>query len=383
MPATLPLPSLDAKTLSDALLDVITTEIKAQGAISFSRFMQLALYAPQWGYYRNTLKKFGRAGDFVTAPELSTLYSQCIANQCAEILKLTGGDIVEFGAGSGVMAADILSALSEKKCLPKQYYIIELSRFLQSVQRDTIQKKAPHCLERVAWLDRLPDQPIKGVVLANEVLDAMPVCQFVWKNGVKECGVTLHDDVLSPCVLEKENAQLMQAIEKYDLHLENGYTSEINLHLPGWIASIHDFLQQGLVLILDYGFPRSEYYHRDRSMGTLMAHYQHRAHHDLLLYPGLQDITSHVDFTAVADSAIDAGFEVIGFTNQAAFLMNCGLLSFISESADEKTRFRQNQQILQLTSPSEMGELFKVIGLVKNGETDVMGFQTMNQLMRL
>lgn len=419
MSTTLPLPSPDAKALSDELLTFIKTEIKTHGTIPFSRFMQLALYAPQWGYYRNTLKKFGRSGDFVTAPELSPLYSQCVANQCAEILKITGGDIVEFGAGSGVMAATILQALSEKNSLPNHYYIIEVSGFLQSEQRRTIQEIAPHCLDRVVWLETLPREPIAGVVLANEVLDAMPVCQFVWKDGVKECGVTLQDDALSHCILEKENSVLIQAVEQYDLHLTEGYTSEINLHLPGWIAAISDFLSHGLVLIMDYGFPRSEYYHPDRSMGTVMAHYQHYAHQDVLLYPGIQDITAHVDFTAVAESATRAGFDVIGFTHQAAFLLNCGLLSLMSENADTETRmeqapnntplhsnthsagaisvqntpqnkmiysvnrFLQNQQILQLTSPSEMGELFKVIGLAKNLEVDVMGFQTMNRLARL
>ena len=281
------------------------------------------------------------------------------------------------------MAADILSELSAKKCLPKHYYIIEVSGFLQSVQRDTIAKKVPHCLEHVVWLDALPIEPMTGVVLANEVLDAMPVHQFIWQQGVKECGVALQDGKLSHCILQKENSELDGIIEQYDLHLKEGYTSEINLNLSGWIASIGDFLHQGLVLIIDYGFPRSEYYHPDRSMGTLMAHYQHYAHSDVLLYPGIQDITAHVDFTAIAECAIAAGFDVAGFANQAAFLMNCGLLSLLSETVDEKTRFLQNQQILKLTSPSEMGELFKVIGLTKKIEMDVMGFQAMNQLARL
>lgn len=383
MNVSLPIPNDEAKQLSDQLLSLIKTEIQHSGPISFSRFMDLALYVPTFGYYRNTLKKFGQAGDFVTAPEISPLFSRCLANQCAEILKITGGDIVEFGAGSGIMAADILQALSEQTQLPEHYYILEVSGFLKSLQREMIQKKAPHCLERVVWLDALPHHPIKGVVLANEVLDAMPVHQFVCNNGIKECGVTIKDNALAHCILEKENALLHTAIEKYEINFSDGYTSEINLHLPGWISALSDFLSRGLVLIMDYGFPRAEYYHPDRSMGTLMAHYQHHAHSDVLLYPGIQDITAHVDFTAVAESAADAGFDIVGFTHQAAFLMNCGLLSLVSEKTDEQKRFSQNQAILKLTSPSEMGELFKVMGLAKNLDMDFMGFQMMNHIERL
>ncbi len=381
---SLPIPDDESKMLSDALLSLIKAEIQQNGLISFSRFMDLALYAPTLGYYRNALKKFGKEGDFVTAPEISPLFSQCIANQCAQVLKtLQGGDILEFGAGTGVMAADILLALKEKNQLPDHYYILEISGFLQSVQRNTIAKKIPDCLDRVVWLDTLPEKQINGVVLANEVLDAMPVHQFTFQNGVKECGVTVKDDALVPCILEKTNPLLIQEIEKYAIDFANGYTSEINLYLSGWIASIGKMVSQGLVLIMDYGFPRAEYYHPDRSMGTLMSHYRHYAHDQVLLYPGIQDITAHVDFTAVAESAVENGFEVAGFTHQAAFLMNSGLLTLVQETSDEKTRFLRNQQVLQLTLPSSMGEFFKVMGLTKNIEIDLMGFQTMNQLSRL
>ena len=384
MPTTLPLLDTTAKALSDQLLALIKMEIQKTGPISFSRFMDLALYAPRLGYYRNTLKKFGKEGDFVTAPEISPLFSHCVANQCAQVLKAChGGDILEFGAGSGVMAADILLALKEKNQLPDHYFILEISGFLQSEQRNTIAKKIPDCLDRVVWLDALPEKPIQGVVLANEVLDAMPVHQFTWQNGVKECGVMLKDDVLTPCILKTANAALVAEVEKYNIDFVNGYVSEINLYLPGWIASIGKMLSSGLVLMMDYGFPRAEYYHADRSMGTLMSHYRHYAHDQVLLYPGIQDITAHVDFTAVAESAAENDFDVVGFTHQAAFLMNCGLLTLAQEAGDEKTRFLRNQQILQLTLPSSMGEFFKVMGLIKNIEEALMGFQTMNQLSRL
>lgn len=384
MNVSLPIPDGESKTLSDALLLLIKTEIQQNGPMSFLRFMDLALYAPALGYYRNALKKFGKEGDFVTAPEISPLFSQCVANQCAQVLKaLGGGSILEFGAGTGTMAADILLSLKEKNQLPDHYYILEISGFLRSEQHKTISKKIPEYVDRVLWLDALPEKSINGIVLANEVLDAMPVHQFTYQNGVKECGVTIKDDLLISCALEKTNLFLVAEIEKYHVHFSNGYTSEINLYLPGWIASIGKVLLRGLLLIIDYGFPRAEYYHPDRSMGTLMAHYRHYAHDQVLLYPGIQDITAHVDFTAVAESGAENGFDVAGFTHQAAFLMNCGLLMLTQEGVDEKTRFLHNQQILQLTLPSEMGEFFKVMGLTKNIEIDLMGFQTMNQLSRL
>lgn len=380
------LPPLDsaAKALSSQLLSSIKAEIKKSGCMSFARYMELALYAPQLGYYRNGLKKFGPAGDFVTAPEISPLFSYCVANQCAEVLQaLNGGDILEFGAGSGVMAADILHALQKKNQLPSHYYILELSASLKSEQEKTIREKIPDLFDRVVWLDTLPEKPIQGVILGNEVLDAMPVHPFTWHQGIKERCVALENDTLVSCLSEKENPALIAQIEKYGIDFAKGYTSEVNLYLSGWIKSISSILSRGIVLLMDYGFPRHEYYHPDRNTGTLMCHYRHRAHTDPLIFVGAQDITAHVDFTLVAESAEENGLTVLGFTNQSAFLINCGLLSFINEAADEKARFMQNQQILQLTLPSEMGELFKVIGLTKNIEITLLGFSEMNQLERL
>lgn len=373
-----------AKCLSDELLSLITSEIKSTGAISFARYMELALYAPKLGYYHNAFKKIGKAGDFTTAPEISPLFSYCLANQCAEILDhLGGGDIVEFGAGSGVMAADILCALQEKKQLPDHYYIIELSAFLKSQQQETIRKKIPEYCDHVTWLDQLPKKNFRGVILANEVVDAMPVHLFTMQNGLKEIGVCIENNKLSYCIFDQENKMLRAALRRYEITFSENYISEINLYLPAWIKSITDFLSKGVVLILDYGFPRAEYYHPDRSMGTLMCHYQHRAHSDPFFLPGLQDITAHVDFTAVAKSAFANGLSIAGFTNQAAFLMNCGLLSLLDAPVDNKKRFSQNNQVLQLTSPSEMGELFKVIGLTKKYERDLLGFCAMDQARRL
>lgn len=370
----LPIPHPDIKALSDNLLSQIIAEIKENHAISFARYMALALYAPQLGYYRNGLKKFGVHGDFVTAPEISPLFSYCLANQCADILsELHGGDILELGAGSGVMAADILLALQKKNCLPRYYYILELSGFLKAQQYNTIQKKIPDYVDRVIWLTALPNDPIYGVVLANEVLDAMPVNVFTYQHGIKECGVTYANNNLTFCILEKENQALISAIKKYNIAFSENYTSEINLYLPGWIKSISNSVASGALLIVDYGFPRHEYYHPERSFGTLMCHYQHHAHANSLIYPGIQDITSHVDFTAIAEAADENNFDVAGYANQATFLINCGLLL-------EKTH---HQQIMRLTSPNEMGELFKVIALTKNIKKNLMGFKMMNQLEKL
>ena len=375
MAATVPLTESSAKA-------VIANEIQQNGTIAFARFMELALYAPSVGYYRNALQKFGKGGDFVTAPEISPLFSRCIATQCAELLtQLSGGDILEFGAGSGIMAADILLALKNKNQLPNHYYILELSSALQAIQKKTIAKKIPDYLDRVIWLSQLPEKNFQGVVLANEVLDAMPVSRFCVTEKTMESYIFLENNLMVERFLKTNNAALIDAIHhiKNDgVVFQHGYISEINLWLNGWIKSISNFLLRGAVIIIDYGFVRREYYHPDRSMGTVMCHHQHRAHSDFFYQIGYQDITAHVDFTAVAEVAVAAGFSVDGFATQAAFLMNCDLLSEIDLSADAKT-----QQVMQLTSPSEMGELFKVIGLSTGCDFSWMGFHAHNQLEKL
>ena len=355
----LPTPSSDAIALSNQLLSQIIAEIKTQGAISFARYMELALYAPGLGYYQNGYQKFGKEGDFVTSPEISPLFSYCLANQCADILsELNGGDILEFGAGSGVMAADILSHLQKINQLPNQYFILELSASLQAQQRETLAAKIPDLLDRVIWLSELPKTPIKGVILANEVLDAMPVNLFTIQKGIKDLCVTCDDKNTLMFIPRSADYTLPS-----DCLFAEGYTSEINLWIPGWIKSVSDSLAKGAAIIIDYGFLQHEYYHPDRSMGTLLCHYRHRTHGDPFFYPGLQDITAHVDFTAVAENAEQNGFSV-RFMNQARFLLENNLLSCVEQcldEADEKTRFQQNQQIRKLTSPNEMGELFKVM----------------------
>ena len=383
----LPLPEPEALAASQKLLDHIIDRIRRSenGDISFAEFMDLALYAPGLGYYQVGTQKFGRAGDFITAPELSPLFSKCLARQCQQVLETYGGgDILEIGAGSGQMAADILNALSEWGSNLGAYTILELSPDLKQRQKAKIAEYCPKLLDKVQWLETLPSSKFQGLILANEVLDAMPVHIFkvendllFWKRVAEEQGKLIwrecphsHTEILQ---LFPENRCI------------DPYTSEINLSLKAWITSIEKVLSAGLILLIDYGFPEREYYHPDRQMGTLMCHYRHLAHADPFLYPGLQDITAHVDFTGIASAGVDANLEVLGYTNQAQFLLNCGLLDFANliPENDFKAMVQRNQHINVLTSPAEMGELFKVIALGKNCEIELLGFKEGDQRYRL
>lgn len=443
----LPKPSTDALVHSEKLLKLIveTIENKVDRFISFAEYMQLALFAPGLGYYSAGNQKFGMSGDFVTAPEISPLYSQCIAKQCKQVLDVLGADgcILEIGAGSGQMAVDILKALKALGRLPKKYYILELSAELKERQQKTLLKQCPELFPLVFWLDALPEKPLKAIILANEVCDAMPVHRFCLRKlelakdtkntaethsefsntlddhqAVMEVGVTYADGKLcfterlpekvlddGLALLMKDLAQLaqtetldqhesIQSLNKNNLNIfdpnlnylfteTNQYHSEINLNIKPWIKSLSEILDVGIILIIDYGFPRQEYYHPSRSMGTIMCHYRHHAHGDPFSYPGLQDITAHVDFTSIGEAASNANLEVLGFTNQTAFLLNTGLLSAAEEAKQkgmsEQDFFKQNQAIQILTSPAEMGELFKVIALGKSFEESLLGF-TLNDM---
>ena len=372
---TLPKPDASASKHSEQLVRVIQHQIEQQGPITFAEFMQQALYAPGLGYYSAGARKFGREGDFITAPEISPLFSKCIANQCLQVLEeLEKGDILEFGAGSGVMAADILQELADKNALPKHYYILELSADLRERQRQLLQQRLPDFIKRVIWLDHLPSQ-FSGVMLANEVIDAMPVHRF---KGLQEYYIDWQQDKLCWILAEPSHQTVKLAIKK--LHLPPYYISEINLQVFGWLRSLSDCLQKGALLVLDYGFWRDEFYHPDRSMGTLMCHYCHRVHDDPFMLVGLQDITTHVDFTAIAEGGEKAGFKVAGYTNQAQFLLNCGIAEMaVAKMKDDRSRFEISQQIKLLTLPSEMGELFKVMGLVKEIDGDLIGFAQGNR----
>ncbi|MDM8559825.1 SAM-dependent methyltransferase [Candidatus Parabeggiatoa sp. HSG14] len=384
--SSLPLPHPDAVAHSHRLVATIKQTIQeAGGVIPFVEFMAQALYAPGLGYYSAGVHKLGASGDFITAPEISPLFSQCIAKQCQQVLTtFPDGVILEFGAGSGIMAAEILKTLASFNCLPTQYLILEVSADLRQRQRATLQAKIPELLNRVQWLDVLPSQPLHGIILANEVLDAMPVQRFrLDEQGVSEFYVGLANSDNNPTetpfiwqMLPTRDESLLQAVEMLRLSLPVGYVSEMNLALSAWIQSLADILAGGLVLLIDYGFPSREYYHPQRDQGTLMCHYQHHAHDDPLILAGLQDITAHVNFTAIAETALTANLQVSGYTNQANFLLACGLPELLSalDFNETKTYLQQTQQAKTLVLPSEMGELFKVMALTSHLDIPLLGF---------
>lgn len=384
-------PSMDEKQHSSRLVEVIKQEInQAGGWIDFARYMGLALYAPGLGYYSAGQQKFGEQGDFITAPEISPLFSQAMANPVVNILAaMGGGDVLEFGAGSGAMVAECLYALQQKKYLPERYLIVELSAELRERQKQTIKARVPELIDRVHWLDQLPKEKIKAVVLANEVLDAMPVQRFVIEQGQIKClGVAIRDGRLVLKSTEADNSlkqQLGHIENNLGRKFSDGYSSEINSNIRPWLQSIADVLQQGAVYLIDYGYPQSEYYLPERTMGTLMCYYQHRAHDDALWFPGLQDITAFVDFTCVAEAAVQSGLEVAGFTSQANFLLDAGLPHLVEQQMqdDVQQQLKLVQQMKTLTLPSEMGERFKVLGLTKNLQQFIPGFAYRDYLQRL
>jgi SAM-dependent MidA family methyltransferase len=381
LPSPLPPLTADEQAHSDRLIALIRDEIdRHNGWLSFERFMELALYAPGLGYYSAGARKLGADGDFVTAPEISPLFSRCLARQCAQVLtELGGGDILELGAGSGVMAADILLELESLQQLPLHYFILEVSADLRERQRATLQARAPHLLERVQWLDALPTNLI-GVVIANEVLDALPVQRFAIRSGqVNAIGVTWQlgkldlSEVRADATLAKAVCEIEAQIGRA---LPNGYCSEVNLRLRDWIAGIAQSLQRGVMLFVDYGLPRAQYYSDDRQRGTLLCHYRHRFHDDVLIHLGLQDIGAWVDFTAVAESAVDSGCSVIGYTTQANFLIGCGIDGLLNSLAQHglESRLQIGKQAMVLILPGEMGERFKAIALGKEWNSPLIGF---------
>ena len=387
------MPEPDSRSIlhSQKLVKTIKGECdKSPEGIPFSRFMQLALYAPGLGYYSGGLQKFGAAGDFITAPEVSPLFSHCIARQVAQVFNEAGvANVLEFGAGSGLMAADILLELERLQILPENYYIVELSAELRGRQKQTINDRAPNLIGTVQWLDALPQQPIQGVIIANEVLDAMPVeCFRIDDGAVEQLRVVTRDGHLKADYAEADEAMVEQVRtieQRRGKAFDDGYCSEFNPAIKAWLASLYTIVDKGLVLLIDYGYPVQEYYLDERNSGTLVCHYQHRAHADPLWYPGLQDITAFVDFSAVAHAAVDAGFEVSGYTSQAMFLLGCGLgeLHQAVASDDPRQQLLLAQQIKTLTLPSEMGERFKAMALSKNIDLPLIGFAMQDYRNRL
>jgi SAM-dependent MidA family methyltransferase len=371
----LPEPAADARAHSERLAQLIRSEIAAAGGwIGFRRYMELALYAPGLGYYMAGARKLGRDGDFVTAPEISTLFGETLARQVAQVLATGLPEVLEIGAGSGALAASLLAELERMGALPSRYLILELSADLRERSRDTLAARVPHLMERVAWLNVLPAS-ISGVVLGNEVLDALPVDVVrIAEAGIEQAGVAAAADGSLAWTWRPASAELSAAARA--LQLPPGYMTEIGLVANGFIRSFAETLQRGVALFIDYGFPLREYYHPQRATGTLMCHYRHHAHTDPFFFPGLQDITSHVDFTSIADTGAAAGMELLGYTTQAQFLINCGITDMLARvpAADAARYLPLANQANRLLSPSEMGELFKVIAFGKGFEAPLIGF---------
>ncbi|WP_295392412.1 SAM-dependent methyltransferase [uncultured Thiodictyon sp.] len=381
----------DAASHSARLTDLIRAEIAAaaDGLLPFDRFMELALYAPGLGYYVAGATKFGAGGDFVTAPEVSPLFGRCVAVQAAQALeRLNGGEVLEFGAGSGALAVAVLTGLEQLGALPQRYLILEPSPDLQERQRALLAARVPHLAGRCHWLDRLPER-VRGVVLANEVLDAMPVHRFrIGAAGEPlEVFVTAADGVLSEVAAPVRSPRLAAAITELQaagLAQAPGYASEVNLRLNPWCAALGECLTAGLVLLIDYGYPASAYYQPDRSMGTLMCHWRHQAHGDPYRHLGLQDIGAHVDFSAAARAGQAAGLTLAGFATQAHFLIGCGIDRFMADAAGAGTA---GMDLIagakQLLLPAAMGERFKVLGLSRGLAGPWCGFSVRDLQDRL
>ena len=375
----LPAPSPEAAAHSRKLAEHIALAILDEGEwIAFSRYMDLALYAPGLGYYSAGSRKFGGNGDFITAPEISPMFARCLAIQAQQVLERTQGGILELGPGSGALAVELYAALKEQGAAPSQYYLLEVSPDLKERQRALIAERFPGELDRFVWIDRLPEK-IRGFVIANEVLDVVPFSLVRRHHGeLLERGVILSesgfawDDQPMPDGELKRRAAAVFPPGDYD------YLSEIGLAAEALVRTLARNLEAGVALFIDYGFPEREFYHPQRSMGTLRCHYRHRFHGDPFFLPGLQDITAHVDFTAMAKAGEQGGAEVFGFTTQAYFLISCGLAVLVSGGDPSMTlsRLKATSAVHRLISPSEMGELFKVLALGKGIDGPLQGFQS-------
>ncbi len=380
----LPPISADQQAHTDQTQAFIREQIRqAGGAIAFSRFMELALYAPGLGYYSAGAAKLGVDGDFITAPELGQVFARCVAQSIAPVIAEIGAQdavFFELGGGTGAFAVAALRQLQLLDALPSHYWILEPSADLRQRQQQRIAEQLPPSLaQRCVWLDRPPQAPWRGVLFANEVLDALPTTRFVIHDGeVFEEFIVLSHDQQFICVDQPADPMLHQAVRHIErtlgAPLPEGYRSEVLPQLPYWIQAIGGLLQQGAMLYVDYGYPRREYYRAERRDGTLVCHYRHHAHADPLHLPGLQDITAFVDFTALVEAGVHAGFDFAGYCAQASYLLANGLSQQIAAAediADQIKRYQRLQEIKRLTIPGEMGERFQVMGFVRDVDLSV------------
>jgi len=389
----LPEPPEELKHLSTELADRIRAKIEQKGPIPFSLFMEMALYEPGLGYYSAGLQKFGEGGDFVTAPQLGNVFARCLAKQIEQVgAELDQYEIIEAGAGSGILAVDLIKALQEKHP-PTRYKILERSAHLRQVQKETLTKHVPEWMDRISWLDEPPEEGWQGVFLANEVLDALTVERFcIEPDGPRQMRVISGPDGfgwLKAACPGKMKEQIQAVLSGLDHSPATGYCSEINTSLPAWLQTVTTSLQKGLALFIDYGYTRRDYYLPQRDDGTLICHYQHRAHADPFKWPGLTDISASVDFTALAEAADACGLDVSGYTTQAMFLMASGLDEVLAGFGllSDKERLKMNNQVLRLTLPGEMGERFQVMALSRGLEeelsNELIGFSLSDLCHRL
>ncbi|PZU29117.1 SAM-dependent methyltransferase [uncultured Stenotrophomonas sp.] len=378
MHSDLPTPDSDALAHSEQLAAHLRADILAQGgAVPFSRFMELALYAPGWGYYSAGASKFGAAGDFVTSPEIGSLFAATTANAVAPVLKQLGPQarMLELGGGSGAFAEIMLKRLLELDALPERYAILEPSADLRERQRERLERALiPPVFALVEWLDRPFDDDWDGVLFANEVIDALPTPRFLADEGeIYEETVELDGEGRFVRGAQPADQLMLGAVRHVERYLErpfaHGYRSEVLPQLPYWIQAVAGGMQRGAMLFVDYGYSRSEFYQHDRNDGTMRAFYRHRVHNDVFLWPGLQDITASVDFTALAEAGTNAGFELAGYSNQANFLLGNGITDLLlqaEERTDEVGQLRLRDQLKRLTLPTEMGERFQVMGFSRD-----------------
>ena len=381
-----PEPDSEALAHSARVVERVQTEIEGRGGVlPFDRYMDLVMYEPGLGYYVSGTRKFGRQGDFVTAPELGSLYGRCVARQVAQILaQLDGGSLLEFGAGSGALAATVLTELAERDSLPAEYLIVEVSPALRAQQQQTLAGQIEQNPVKVRWLDTLPESGFRGVILANEVLDAMPIVRFrVGAEGHMTAGVVQRNGHFAWSWRRdpSQYGRIDRLVQQYGLVAD--YTSEVNPRAVAWMQTVGQVLDTGLILVMDYGYPGAEYYHPERSDGTLMCHYQHRAHMDPFLYPGLQDLTAHVDFSAIAAAGQAAGLDIAGFTSQEAFLLSTGVLDLVADASSGPVDPKLSAELKQLTLSSEMGESFKALAMVKHIDSPLLGFSLRDRRVAL
>ena len=383
----LPEPDVKLKVHSEQLSLRILRRIRQQGPISFHDYMEMALYEPGLGYYSAGMAKLGAGGDFITAPELGAVFARCLANTItAAAQSLASYSILELGAGSGALAADLLDALADKP--PAKYLILERSADLAERQRRLLEERHSEYISRIQWIQE-PPADFNGIILGNEIVDALPVERFVIQDGtICQSMISSEDDTLVETrrpAPDELSAMICNAFSADPAMLNSPYQSEINTYLDAWLLGISEGLHSGLIILSDYGYPRSDYYHEERNRGTLLCHYRHRAHDDALFWPGLQDITASVDFTALAGASEAAGLDLLAYTSQSGYLIDAGLMDVIAdlEDMDERARLECANEVKQLTLPSEMGERFQFMIMGRNMPADLPGMNGPDLFYRL